>query len=183
MAEYIKDEADTLARLGELVEQVRFAEYELSAAVALLKITGASWAFIGEGMGLGGKQAASQWFKRNGDRFGLIDRDNQPTVQTLDEAEYEGASTERDRIARVLGLGRKVPRYQVRLIVAGRRGINKVHYKVVSTHLKRDAAEARARKLEGPAEVWMIEANGTETRVPIRRLREGGATTRSDEPW
>lgn len=182
MPEYVKDEADTLERLSELVEAVRYAEYELAAAVALLKIIGRSWEWIGEGMGFaegGRKQGASQWFKRQGPRVGVFDfTTRQPSLSMLDDPDGDGPS-ERARLARVLGLGTAAPRYQVRLVTAGRHGINKVHYRHVSTHLSSAKAWERADKTAGEVEVWRVDPDGIEYQIKSRPKATGAGSSSS----
>lgn len=174
MPEYVKDEGATLERLGELVEAVRFAEYELTAAVALLKVIGMPWEQVGEGMGFaegGRKQGASQWFKRKGPTFGLTDAGTKTPCLSMLEGDEDGRHSERARIARVLGLGHAKTRYQVRLVTGGKRGITKVQHRLVSTHLSAAAAGDRARKTQGTVEVYAIEPDGSESRIPVPKAR------------
>lgn len=169
MPAYMPDKADTMARLGDLQAALRFAEYELHAAIRIVKAHGATWAEIGEALGYDNP-------KVNGFRYASRHGIEAMTIE-LDE---------RERLQRLLGMKDKATRYEVREIESGRVGITSVKRRTLSTHLSREVAEDRARKRGRTAEVWQLDPDGKRVQLDIRppqpkRIAVAPATIETDE--
>lgn len=147
---FLPDPNLTAERIAELRDAVRFAEYELAAGVAVARQLGMTWSTLGEAMGMT-KAGASQFAKRR-----------PLSASQLEEGEY-------DRICRLIGVGDRVPRWEVRVILSGTPGVTKVTRQTLSRHLKREVAEDRCRKREG-AELWCSYPDGTSEPFPVRRV-------------
>lgn len=151
---YLPDEQATCEIITQLADAVRFAEYELAAGITLAHELGLTWTRLASAMGAAGmastKQGASQYASRR-------------KVTNLDAAEH-------DRIARLIGAGDRIVRWEVRIIVEGKPGVTAVRRQTLSQHVKRETAEARCRKRAG-AELWKVEPSGKAERAEVRRLR------------
>lgn len=154
MPKFITDKEQTAERLADLQASLRFAEYELAAAVGLAKVHGMTWAQIGEALGFGAaKQSAFKMFSRSG-------------IDTATLPEHE-----RERICKLIGIGERVSRFAVREIESGQRGISKVTMRTLSVHLRRDVAERKCRERGATAELWQLDPDGTEKRLTITPAR------------
>lgn len=140
MAEFLHDPELTQERLGELDASVEWAIYELSAAVSLARALGMSWQQIGDALGMT-RQGAQQRFSRC-----AID------VLSLED-------DERRRLGRLLGVRDRVIRWEVQVIVSGRRGVSRVETQTLSRHLRKDVAMERAKRRPG-TEVVRVSPDG-----------------------
>lgn len=149
MAKFMRDPHYTQDQLRMLQESIAFAEYELTAAIHVARNAGMTWDQVAEALG----------YQRKGSALNFTKRQPGITFASLDDGEAE-------RIGRLLGLGQRASRYQVRIITKGKPGVSAVTRKTLSTHLRQDVANRRAlARHDDTAEVWRVDPDGTETNL------------------
>lgn len=148
---FLRDATDTADRIAAMVADIEFARYELGMAIAMAHDLGMTWEQLGEALGQ----------SKSGARM-LAQRVTRGRFVDLDEVEGEY-----DRIAAMIGVGDKAPRYEVRVIVSGKPGVSAVVRDTLSRHLRLEVAEERCRERKG-AELWEVAPDGRARRLHVR---------------
>lgn len=148
---YLADKSEGAAMVASFRAQVEWAEYELAAAIYVAKALGVTYTDIGEAIGMT-RQGVGQMARR-----GL-------QVTTLDDDEF-------DRIAKLLGAGDRVTRWEVRIALGNpKRG--KVERRTLSTHLRREVAERKCDERGQDAELWELYPDGTRHLRTVRPVAQ-----------
>lgn len=146
---FLRDPAESADLIEAMRQDLEFQRYELGVAIWLAHDLGMTWEQLGEATGLT-KSGAATMAKR-AQKGRLID---------IDDAELE-------RIGRLIGVGDRVPRFEVRVIVSGKVGVSKVTRETLSVHLRREVAEEKARAKPG-SELWELAPDGRRRRLHVR---------------
>lgn len=143
---YLADKSEGAQRIAELRAQIEWAEYEFAAAIMVGKALGVTYAEIGEAIGMT-RQGVGQLVRRS------------VQITELEPDEF-------DRIARLLGAGDRVTRWEVR-IATGNPKRGAVERRTLSSHLRRDVAERKCDE-RSDAELWELYPDGTRHQRTVR---------------